>query len=145
MQLVFKSLKEGVKMSIETYNKLKKLHEQAYDYTAKVDAHFYFDEPGISADSVHVAVPFGIETEFRSWGLKDIYINLPPEVEIDLEPMDEQGNTKPITIKVDLTELPQEWVRGGGYAPLEMSLHLNRAGVVDYKKSYIELMYLKKD
>ena len=130
---------------LNNFTKLRKLHEQSDEYRAKVQVHFTIEEKGYVADSVYVEVPFNIDMEFRSWGLKDISVDLTSEVEVELNLQDEAGNEKPLTIKVDLTQLPREWVRGGGYAPLEMSLHLTTDGKIDYKNSYIEIMFLKKD
>jgi len=130
---------------LEKFTSLRKLHEQSEDYHAKVKTDFFVEPRGSYASSVYVSVPFNIEIEYRDWGIKNIMLTLSRVVDVDLVLEDEEGTEKNMTIKVDLGQLPQEWVRGSGYAPIEMSLHMTTEGVIDYKKSYIELMFLKKD
>jgi len=126
----------------DSYNRMKKLSEQDDKYSTAVDVEIYIDDHGSYAESSKVTIPFNIDVEHRSWGIKGIDISVYGEITVPYIETDEEGNETDKEMKVDLSKIKTEWVEGKSYAPSQLSIHVDANGNVNYDKSYLELEYL---
>lgn len=97
-----------------------------------------------------VDVPFGINIDYRSWGIDGINVHLSDKIKINARKVfyDDKGNEareEQIEVEVDLAQLKIDWIEGQVVAPGELSLNLTPEGAVDYTKSTIEFYYIKPD
>jgi hypothetical protein len=115
-------------------------------YTANVAVNFYQVNKNKLIEEVTTSIPFTLDIEYRSWGIKGILyifndIITIPYTEEDIETETELSEDK--TIQVDLSQLKQEFVAGGGFTVRELDIYLDEKDMVDYSKSTITSTYLE--
>jgi len=129
----------------DVLNKARELHERLTEYHTDVDVEIYPKKKTLSAEADKVSVPFNIDLEFRSWGLKDISVMLYDEITVPYLLVDmEADREEERELVVDLSKLNIDYYEGGGYYPEVLVIHLNEDGTVNYADSYMHVSYLKK-
>jgi hypothetical protein len=114
-------------------------------YTVNVEVNFYFiNNKNKMIGDVTTTIPFTLDVEYRSWGIKGILyifndIITIPYIEEDIET--ELNEDK--EVQVDLSQLNQEFIGGEGFTVRELDIYLDEKGMVDYNKSSIVSTYLE--
>ena len=80
-----------------------------------------------------VRLQFKIEVEYRTWGIKGIYLHLdkPVKISYNIEGQDEQKE-----VEIDFRKLEDErklsinWAQGSGWSVYELSVYLDESGAV---------------
>ena len=90
-----------------------------------------------------VTIPFDIQFEYRSWGIKGAYFTASGKITVIYSEYDDQDSETEKEVELDLSELKHEWVEGGFYGPEKLMLFLNADGSVDYERSSLDVCYLK--
>ena len=133
---------------------MKKLLEEArvfendsnYENTVKVYTNLADGIQG-DVDTVKVSVPFTIDIEARSWGIKGISLALSETIKVDAvmtlypENDEDDDEEKDLTYEVNLSELTQDQTSGGVVTIGDMNITLTKDGKVDYSKSSIEVFF----
>ena len=93
-----------------------------------------------------VMVPFMLDLEYRSWGLKEATLIIKPgaraTVNVTYLTYDDDGNesSRESSVEVELDRLParQVPIGSGGLTVYQVYLELDGEGQVDYKTSYLD-------
>lgn len=100
-------------------------------------------------NSVQATARFTIDVEHRSWGIKDIFVNVTSisTIEIiimDAETMDDTNPVKVIEAKIDPSQLKTEKhsPENSGITVGDIELNIDYDGNIDYNKSYIQVYSL---
>jgi hypothetical protein len=112
-------------------------------YSIEIPVEIYSDVPGmmVSADPDKVTVHFNIELEYRSWGIKGVYLSARDNVAITLlmEPDVNPDASVTKTVTVDLSKVKTERVEPESDAVTlySLDLWLDKTGNVDYGKTVL--------
>lgn len=128
------------------------MNNKDMSFVTKVDVEIWHEDHEKDIDDVEIMVPYDIDFEYRSWGLKSIYSRLQHELTIEYVEKNFEDETeieKSVTIKPN--ELKREYnslvlpyatvlslsiINSGGYGtPERIVLNLNKDDSVDYDNS----------
>ena len=129
------------------YEEAKRVHEQEDAKMYKdVSVDISLPDKTWLADYVSkVNVPFDLDLEYRSWGLKGIDIILRDTITVSYTAVNQDTDeSQDREVEVDLLDLPIEWTASNYYGPDSMYLSLKPDGTVDYAKSHIMVCYISK-
>lgn len=128
------------------YSESRRLHEReelmykdvAVDISLS-DRAWLVDAPG------KVSVPFDLDFEYRSWGLKGIEIILQGNIIVSYTAVNQDTDeSQDKEVEVELLDLPIEWAGSNYYGPDSLYLAIKPDGAVDYTRSHITVCYIKK-
>lgn len=123
--------------AIELYKRIlkrqvKEREDGLMEFKANVLVHI--NAPLKSIEDVNVIVPFNVELEFREWGIKSIIVSLSEKMEIEYIDNDEEKS-----VAVDLSKLMVDEVAGHHITIDDITLWLDKDGMVDYKLSDVDV------
>ena len=128
----------------EIYNKAhqRTLQEQEGAYQSpEVPVNVYAANKDLyEADKV--IVPFDLEFEYRTWGVKDVSVFCKGVVDVPYMKTDEAGGTTEGVFTLDLEQLDTEWASGGRYTADSIDIWLDAEGEIDYDKSSITFQFI---
>lgn len=79
-----------------------------------------------------VTIAYGMELEYRSWGIKDLNITVKHNIEFDLTIIPEGADEgKEVHIKIEPSDIEKiSWVEGRSYTPSSLDVGLDENGNV---------------
>jgi hypothetical protein len=79
-----------------------------------------------------VAIAYGMELEYRSWGIKDLNVTVKNTIEFDLIIIPEgKDEGKEVHIKIEPLDIKKiSWVEGRSYTPSSLDVELDPEGKV---------------
>ena len=142
MKLIKSSGKSYVKMTKQEWVKLGQAFDRqdADDYRSNVRVEF--SSSNVEVLDTIVSIPFKIDIESRSWGIKDIHVSTSAVVEIPITLAQYRDEVSEERIaSVDLSKIKQDESSGNGKVYIEsLQLHLNDDFSVDYVNSRLEVV-----
>ena len=98
------------------------------EFTTNINLNLTREKTPIDEYPEEVRVTFRIDTDWKDWGLKslDMFFVKPLEVDYYLE-----DDTKK-SFTLDLNNIDQTFIRGGGFTPDYVDVHLNEDGSLYY-------------
>lgn len=120
------------------FSKLREQSGTEFDYRVDVPVDLYFDTPkDVTVGTV--AIPFDIDMEHRSWGVKDLLPILSTVVMVPYVEVMEDGTQVDKELSVDLSTAVIEWVSGASFTAIGLTVEVTDAGQV--KKATVEFSY----
>lgn len=115
-------------------------HTNEFRGNVKVSIHSDADNFYIVDHEEEVKIPYFINVEYRSWGIKSFDVSVPGAVKLWVRIEDPSGNEKEGNVVVDLSELPREVESGDSIQLKELEIWLDKAGQVNYELSQIAII-----
>lgn len=121
------------------YNRLSEETNSMYQFSSKVKVSIYISNDSTDKysdiETEEIIIPYNIDVEYRSWGIKSIYPLVTATVKVpyivkhyETETGDEKEELREISLDLSTAEL--EWVEGGTFSLYELILSLTEDGGV---------------
>lgn len=117
------------------------MNKTGMDFITEVTVSMYLADKSKYVDDFKIMLPYDIDIEYRSWGIKGIHPSLPVEFTINYFERDFNDDNVEIEkeIKIALNDLKREFVQSvdGFGMPDTIELWIKEDGSVDYEMSSI--------
>lgn len=121
------------------------MQKNEMDFVTEVSVEIDPFDKGLYADEVKIMLPYDVDLEYRSWGIKGFCPILPYEITINYfeRSWDDDSVEVERSITVQPNELKREWVKStdGIGCPESIFIALKNDGSVDYEMSAITFWY----
>lgn len=111
-------------------------------YETTTDIQFYSQKPGVSIPDVEAKIPFHVEFEARSWGIKSINLYFSDKLKVDYIEENDEGEIER-QIEIDLSRLNKFELAGHAITVSGITIYLDENGLVDYSKSEITINLIR--
>ena len=132
---------------MDIYAEARRMYEQEddrYNKTVEVDLNLA-DKAWFAEYVSKPDIPFYIDMEYRSWGLKGISVFFRDKITLAYTVVNQDTDAaEDKEVEIDLSNLKVEWEPSGYYGPDSMYITLNADGSVNYEQSYITVCYIKQ-
>lgn len=142
---LFKKIANAMdKIKKKAVKESKSVNESEEDFSHDVDLSL-FAKGNVDVEyDKKVSISYKIETDYRSWGIKDVVVSVTKPITIPFT-LVEWGDDEDTKTEKEITINPEDikvyWSEGSGIAPQELTVRLNEKG--EFIEAELEVTYWK--